>query len=275
MLIPEIFRLGAILSIFLLMLYMEYRRPLRRTTQPKATRTLTNLAIASTSAIALRFTFYPVVIAIAFWVEDRGYGLLHSLNLPHVITTILSIVVLDWTLYYWHLMLHKVPFLWRFHNVHHVDLDLDSSTAFRFHFGELMISTFFRSAQIFVFGISPFNLGLFELMITSFALFHHSNLRLPAGLEKVLSRLLITPRLHGIHHSTVRSETDSNFGTIFSGWDFIHGTFKSDVPQDSIVIGVPAYRNPKELSITGLLKMPFMRQRPWPYDSRSKTPESQ
>jgi sterol desaturase/sphingolipid hydroxylase (fatty acid hydroxylase superfamily) len=258
-----LFRMAILIFIFITALFFEAQRPMRRATQPKSKRVLVNLGIAATAALLLRFSFYPLVIAVAVKVEDQQFGLLHWLKAPASITIALSVVLLDWTLYYWHWMLHKIPILWRFHNVHHVDLDLDTSTALRFHFGELAISAFYRSAQIFIFGISPFNLAVFELLITTFAQFHHSNIRLPIALERALSKITITPKMHGIHHSTIRSETDSNFGTIFSVWDYLHHSFKIDVPQSRIKIGVPAYQDPSELGIIGTLILPFKRQRPW------------
>lgn len=205
-----------------------------------------------------------MVMAVAIFAEDRQVGLRHLLDLPESLCLVFSILALDWTFYYWHWLLHKTPFLWRFHNVHHVDLDLDSTTALRFHFGELMISAFYRSAQILIFGISPSTLIFFELLVTSSALIHHSNFRLPLSLENILSRLFVTPRLHGIHHSTVRDETDSNFGTILTIWDRVHSTLKTNIPQERITIGVPAYQDPRELGLWETLSLPFRKQRPWP-----------
>lgn len=268
--ISPVFRLAVLVSVFATALFFEARRPLRASTQPKTKRVFINLGLAATATLLLRFSFYPVVLALAFRVEEQQYGLLQWLKAPRLLEMALSIVLLDWTFYYWHLGLHKIPFLWRFHNVHHVDLDLDSSTAFRFHFGELAIPTFYRSVQIFVFGISPLNLAIFELLITTFAQFHHSNIRLPLALERVLSKVLIMPRTHGIHHSTVQDETDSNYGTIFSFWDFLHRTLKNSIPQSRITIGVPAYQNPQELGLFSILKMPFQRQRPWPVTKETR-----
>lgn len=218
--------------------------------------------MAALSAALLKFSFYPLVMAVAVFAESRQIGLRHLLGLPDAVGLVFSMLALDWTFYYWHWMLHKIPFLWRFHNVHHVDLDLDSTTALRFHFGELMISTLYRSAQILVLGISPFILILFEVMVTSFALFHHSNFRFPLRLENILNRFVITPRLHGVHHSTIRDETDSNFGTILTVWDRLHSTLRTDVPQDRIKIGVPEFQDPRELGFWNLLSLPFRKQRP-------------
>lgn len=161
-----------------------------------------------------------------------------------------------------HVLTHKVPFLWRFHQVHHVDLDLDASTALRFHALEMALSVPWRAAQVLVFGVSTKGLALWQTLTLMEILFHHSNIRLPAGLERRLCRIIVTPRMHGIHHSIVQEETDSNWSTIFSWPDYVHGTLKLNVPQDEITIGVPAYQDPKELTFGKLMKMPFTANRP-------------
>jgi sterol desaturase/sphingolipid hydroxylase (fatty acid hydroxylase superfamily) len=257
---PPTSRLILLITIFGFAFLLEQYFPLRKTTQPKTQRLFINLGLATISALLLRLSFYPIVLFVAQWTTANEIGLLPGIGISGTAALLVSIVLLDGTLFHWHWMLHKIPFLWRFHNVHHMDLDLDSSTAFRFHFGELILSTAFRSAQIVVFGISPFALALFEILITSFAQFHHSNIRLPLIIERLLSRLIITPRLHGIHHSIVQRETDSNFGTIFSWWDYLHRTRIDNVPQTEIVIGVPSYRDPREQTLWKILWIPF-RQR--------------
>jgi sterol desaturase/sphingolipid hydroxylase (fatty acid hydroxylase superfamily) len=253
-----------ILAVLLLGLtLLEQWRPLRKTTQAKLPRVLNNVLIAGSSALILKLAFYPLVLNVASMTAAENWGILSKLDLPVQARIPLALLSLDWTLYIWHRLLHKVPFLWRFHNVHHIDLDLDASTALRFHFGELTLSAFYRSAQIVIFGISPLELILFELSVTGFALFHHSNLRLPSVLDRVLKSFIMTPKMHGIHHSIVQAETDSNFGTILSLWDRLHGTLKLQVPHELITIGVPAYRDARELAFVKSLLLPFQKQRAW------------
>jgi sterol desaturase/sphingolipid hydroxylase (fatty acid hydroxylase superfamily) len=155
-----------------------------------------------------------------------------------------------------------VPFLWRFHVVHHVDLDLSATTALRFHFAEMLLSVPWRAAQVALLGVSPRALSLWQTCLLVSILFHHSNLRLPIAVERRLARLVVTPRMHGIHHSTVQEETDSNWSSGLTLWDRLHGTLRLDVPQDGIVIGVPAYRDPEEVTLPALLAMPFGAERP-------------
>ncbi|HZG54488.1 MAG TPA: sterol desaturase family protein, partial [Pyrinomonadaceae bacterium] len=151
---------------------------------------------------------------------------------------------------------------WRFHLVHHADLDLDASTALRFHFGELLFSVAWRAAQVLALGVSPRSLSTWQSLLFVSILFHHSNARLPIGVERRLNLILVTPRMHGIHHSTVREERDANWSSGLTLWDRLHGTLRLNVPQAEIEIGVPAYRAPEELGLVALLKLPFGAERP-------------
>src|SRR5437667_10868316 len=154
-----------------------------------------------------------------------------------------------------------LPLFWRFHNVHHTDLDLDVSTAARFHFGEMLFSIGFLWLAVIVFGIALLMLVVFFITLEVATMFHHSNCRLPIKVERILNLVLVTPRMHGIHHSIVQRETNSNWGTIFCWWDKLHGTLRRDVPQAAIMIGVAAYRDEKELTVGQLLALPFRKQR--------------
>jgi sterol desaturase/sphingolipid hydroxylase (fatty acid hydroxylase superfamily) len=181
-------------------------------------------------------------------------------------------VLLDYTLYLWHYLTHRIPFLWRFHLAHHVDLDLDASTALRFHFVEMMLSVPWRAGQVRLLGISPLGLALWQTVTLLAIMFHHSNVRLPIDFERRLSRLLVTPRMHGIHHSIVKDETGSNWGTICSWPDFLHRTIRLNVPQQEITIGVSAYQEPSELTIGRILELPLTADRPSWQNSPKRQP---
>jgi sterol desaturase/sphingolipid hydroxylase (fatty acid hydroxylase superfamily) len=190
--------------------------------------------------------------------------LLKQLSLPIWLEVPLAVALMDYTLYVWHVLVHKVPFLWRFHQPHHVDLDMDASTALRFHFGEMVLSVPWRAAQVLVIGASPLALSVWQTATLVEILFHHSNVELPVSLERWLCRLIVTPRMHGIHHSIVPEETGSNWSSGLTVWDWLHGTLQLDVAEDEIVIGVPAYRQPNEVTLPNVLTMPFEEQRdPW------------
>jgi sterol desaturase/sphingolipid hydroxylase (fatty acid hydroxylase superfamily) len=169
----------------------------------------------------------------------------------------------DYAYYWWHKFMHLLPFFWRFHNVHHTDLDMDVSTASRFHAGEVFLSIFFRVAVVGSLGLGIWTLAIYELLFVVANQFQHSNWRLPIALERMLNLLFVTPRMHGIHHSVVQRETNSNWGTVFCWWDRIHRTLRIDVPQEALTIGVAAYRDERELTFGKLFVLPFRKQRPW------------
>jgi sterol desaturase/sphingolipid hydroxylase (fatty acid hydroxylase superfamily) len=158
------------------------------------------------------------------WAVANGYGLLSLFALPLWAQIAVSILLMDLTFYYWHWANHNVPLLWRFHNVHHIDPDLDVSTSFRFHFVEIIYSATFRVLQVLILGITPYAYVIFETLFTFATMFHHSNINLPVGFERVLNKIIVTPRMHGVHHSAIQSETNSNYSVIFLWWDWLHRT---------------------------------------------------
>ncbi len=247
---------------FGLLWFLERRRPLRREVEPKLRRTARNLAVAGAATAALQLVERPVTQPLTALVEKHSWGLLKRVRLPKWMEVTLAVVLLDYTLYVWHVLTHRVPFLWRFHVTHHADLDLDASTGLRFHFGELSLSTGWRAGQIVLIGVSPLSLSIWQTFLLLSILFHHSNVQLPIEVERKLNRLFVTPRMHGIHHSNIREETNANWSSGLTVWDWLHGTLRLNVPQERITIGVPAYREPKEVELFEVLKMPFGEQRP-------------
>lgn len=241
--------------------YFEIKRPLRRMRQDKLTRNGRNVLMSWTTAATIALTEKPVTAPLSRAVERYGFGLLKLRRLPVWADVLFSVVLLDYTLYMWHYLTHKVPLLWRFHLAHHVDMDLDASTALRFHAVEMLFSVPWRATQVAVLGISPLSLAIWQTLTLMEIMFHHSNIRLPYNMERKLCRLIVTPRMHGIHHSVVQKETDSNWGTIFSWPDYLHRTIRLNVPQDKIIIGVAAYQNPEELTIGRVIKLPFTADR--------------
>ncbi|MGQ0645416.1 MAG: sterol desaturase family protein [Elusimicrobiota bacterium] len=253
---------GAALLYTAFLLY-EHFRPLRRPTQPKMPRLFRNLSMGALGSAVMRLGFYSSLLALAARVSDEGWGLLNLFPLPEAARVVLGFLALDYTLYLWHWANHKVPFLWRFHGAHHADLDMDVSTAARFHFIELALSTAPRAAEILIFGLWPAAVLAYDAAALAAVHFHHSNMRLPARLESALSLAVVTPRRHGIHHSIVRRETDSNFSTVLSVWDRLHRSLRLGIPQEDVVIGIPSHRDPRELTLLGSLLFPFRPPRPW------------
>ena len=239
----------------------EQRHPLHARRRPLGERLRTNVVMVALAALVLRLAMVPAAVAVAGASERAGVGVLRWLPLPAAVAAVLGFLLLDWTVYVWHRLNHRAPPLWRFHLVHHTDLDLDVSTAFRFHAGELLLSIGWRSAQIVVLGIGPGLVLVYEAAMEAATAFHHSNWRLPLALERALNLALVTPRMHGIHHSVEEDQTNSNWSVIFSWWDRLHRTLRLGVPDETLTIGLPAYRDPRALGVLRLLALPFVRQR--------------
>jgi sterol desaturase/sphingolipid hydroxylase (fatty acid hydroxylase superfamily) len=243
------------------MFVIELRRPLRRSVESKGRRLIRNLTTGSTALAVAMLLQSPLLVPISRWAMTRRAGLLNAVSMPAAVQTVLSILLLDYTLWFWHYANHRVPFLWRFHLVHHVDRDMDASTALRFHFGEHALSVLYRAAQIVVIGATPFAVWTWQVILFASILFHHSNVALPISWERRLVRFVVTPRMHGIHHSDRLNETNSNWSSLFSCWDYLHRTILLAVPQNDVTIGVPAYRDPSDVTIGRILLLPFLTQR--------------
>jgi sterol desaturase/sphingolipid hydroxylase (fatty acid hydroxylase superfamily) len=245
----------------LLLFLLERFFPLRKSTRSLLARLAVNVAISALTFVAAVALVQPAARWALRWSTERPFGLIHLTVLPAWTEFALSFLLMDLAFYYWHLANHRIPFLWRFHNVHHIDPDLDVSTAFRFHFGEITLSSAFSVVQVSLIGISPWAFAIYQLAFQAEVIFHHSNLRLPIGFERLLSKIIVTPRMHGIHHSQVRRENNSNFGTVFTWWDRLHRTLGLNIPQDEVIVGIPAYTEPEDNRISSALLMPFRKQR--------------
>lgn len=168
-----------------------------------------------------------------------------------------DLVLLDLIIYWWHRANHEVPVLWRFHAVHHADRFLDTTTAIRFHFGEVALSALFRAGIVILLAFPLGSVLIFEALLLTAALFHHSNLRLPARLEREISRVIITPSLHWVHHHARRADTDSTYGTVFSFWDRLFRTTTPTRRTPDMAIGIEGV---DEANLARLVARPFLAQ---------------
>ena len=249
--------------LVLALLFLQWRFPLRRQHFGVLRRLVRNYVVSIPGFVIVRFAMLPIPLALAVWAQHRGVGLMNWLQQPKPIAIATTFLLMDYAYWWWHWANHRVPLFWRFHNVHHTDLDMDVTTAARFHFGEMFFSTGFLSIALVVLGVAPLAFVIFFIAFEAATCFHHSNWRLPIKLERILNLILVTPRMHGIHHSIVERETNSNWGTIFCWWDKLHGTMRRDISQDALIIGVAAYRDEHELTLGKLLALPFCKQREW------------
>lgn len=261
-------------GIFALLLLAEQVVPLRRRTRPLFRRLVNNLILTATVFLVGSLIVKNVGLGASKWMTHRGIGVVFVVPLPRWCRIAIGILLMDLTFYYWHWANHRIRLLWRFHNVHHIDPDMDVSTSYRFHFVEIGYSCVFRVFQMLVVGADPLTYAIYETVFSAETMLHHSNIRLPLGLERLLNRVIVTPRMHGIHHSAVARETNSNYGVIFPWWDRLHRTLLLNVAQSSITIGVPGYLEPNDNRLWNLLRMPFAKQKRYWCDANGLSPKS-
>jgi sterol desaturase/sphingolipid hydroxylase (fatty acid hydroxylase superfamily) len=247
-------------TTFVVLLLLEAWRPLRSPVDPKSRRIGRNAALLAISAGCVALLQAAFLAAVVAWVEGHRVGLLWRLALADRWRIVIGVLALDYTLWHWHRWNHVVPFLWRFHVVHHADRELDASTGARFHFGEMSLSVGYRALQVLVIGADAPTLFVWSVLLIPSVLFHHSNVRLHPRVERLLVPVIVTPRMHTIHHSNWRDETDSNWSSLLSIWDRLHGTLRLDVPLDVVAIGVPAYGRPEAVTLGRMLTSPFLPQ---------------
>ncbi len=243
----------------LLFLVLELLAPHRKSSVSKAKRWVNNLALTLFNSLILYLVFAGAVVTTAMYVTTHQLGVLNMVLLPPWVKLLATVAFMDFMLYTWHLLNHEVPFLWRFHRVHHSDLNMDVSTATRFHIGELTISAVIKVSLVFFLGASPAGVLIFESGLVLCAQFHHSSVKVPGWFETLFWILFVPPSMHRIHHSVVIKERNTNYGTILSTWDRWLGTLLTKVDQSRIRIGVGAYQKPDGLNPHKLLTMPFTR----------------
>jgi sterol desaturase/sphingolipid hydroxylase (fatty acid hydroxylase superfamily) len=256
------FRAAPLLAVTAIALFIfETKYALRKRKISRWERIKTNSVIAATAAMGLRLALMPGIVMASQFAERKKLGLLRLMPLPTWLTGVLAFMALDYSNYRWHRLNHEWHFLWRLHQVHHADLDLDLSTALRFHVGEVLLSVIYRGAWVAGIGASPGIALLYEFFFEASNNFQHSNLSLPEQTDRRLTNFIVTPRMHGIHHSIVREETDSNFSIVLTLWDRLHHTLHLDVPQEIINIGIPYVR--EHLPAKRLFTMPLEGSAAW------------
>lgn len=244
---------------FSILLAFELLVPYRSDTVSKSRRWVTNITLTIFNGLVLNLIFGAAILAATTYVTGNHTGLLYLVDLSPPVRIIIVVAFMDFILYVWHLLNHEMPVLWRLHRVHHSDLNMDVSTATRFHIGELTISAIIKIGLIFLLGIRFAELIVFETLLVMMAQFQHSVIRVPQWFEQFYWMLFVPPSMHRIHHSVVIRERDTNYGTIFSIWDRILGTLKEKVDQERIKIGLGAYRDLADLRLRNLLIMPLTR----------------
>lgn len=252
-------RLTAFLAIALLMMLLELAVPRRRQVARRPSRWRVNFALVAIAALALRVLLPLSAVGIALLCNARGWGLFNAIDAAWYVAAPASVVLLDLAIYAQHVISHRVPILWRLHRVHHSDLAVDVSTAVRFHPAEIVLSMLFKMAVVALLGAPAAAVVAFEILLNGTALFNHANIGIPASLDARMRLFVVTPDMHRVHHSIVRSETDSNFGFNLPWWDRVFGTYRAQpaAGHDRIEMGLEQFRDDADQGLARLLLQPL------------------
>lgn len=259
-------RLGAFGLVFVSIAVLELWSPRLERAELvgayKAKRWFTNLSLVVLSSVVLRIVLPVTALGAAIIAEQKQWGLFHQFDVDPVLAGVIAFVVLDFAVWAEHVASHKIPLLWRIHKMHHADTAFDVTTGLRFHPLEIVLSMLWKMAVVVALGAPVAAVLVFEVVLNATAMFNHSNLRLALGVDRLLRLVLVTPDMHRVHHSTLRRETDSNYGFNLPVWDRIFGTYV-DQPQaghDAMSIGLNDYRDDRPARLAWSLGLPFARQ---------------
>ena len=220
---------------------------------------LANIMMGILNGLIVAVLFSSVTVWMIQWSSGKSLGLLRHLGWDPWCEGILAFVLFDLWMYVWHRANHQIPFLWRFHRMHHSDLEVDATTALRFHSGEIIFSSLLRFIVIPLLGMTTHQLLIYELCLQPVILFHHSNVALPEKIDRIFRTVIVTPNMHRVHHSQERFETDSNYSSIFSFWDRFVRTFRKREDPRTLQYGLPYLQEPQWHTLRGLLMTPFVR----------------
>lgn len=250
--------------MFFLIFFMllEFLRPKRIKTFGHIQRWPHNLFLIFFNTLVMRMLFPGGLVVIVLWIDQRGIGLFNLFGLNPLIEILLSIVILDFFVWANHVLFHRVSFLWKIHEMHHVDLDLDVTSGIRFHPIEILISYGVKMLAILIFGLPVMGVLIFEIVLNATAMFNHSNLDIPCKLDRFMRIFIVTPDMHRVHHSIDKRETNSNYGFNLPVWDYVFKTYRA-APQmghKEMIIGTENFRNIQYQQFFYLLIIPFMKR---------------
>lgn len=256
-------RLVAFLGVFAVMALWEAAAPARPLRDRRSARWVTNVGIVVIDSLAVRLLVPLAAVGTAVYAAERGYGLLNTVAVPGWLAGLVAFVVLDFAIWLQHVAAHKIGILWRLHRMHHADIDFDVSTGLRFHPIEILLSMAWKMLVVLALGAPLAAVVIFEVVLNAMAMFNHGNVRLPAALDRVLRLAVVTPDFHRVHHSTIRRETDSNYGFNLSLWDRLFRTYVAQ-PENghaAMDIGLAAYRTKAPSGLLWCLMLPFRNGR--------------
>ena len=245
--------------VFAVMALWEWAAPRRLLAAGRRPRWPGNLGILAVDIVAVRLLVPITAVGVALIAAERGWGLFALIDPPFWVAFVVGVVALDLIIYAQHYVFHHVPLLWRLHRMHHADVDIDVTTGLRFHPLEILISLAIKIAAVLALGVPALAVVAFEVLLNATSMFNHSNVALPAWLDRLARWIVVTPQMHQVHHSIVRAETDSNFGFNLPWWDRLFGTYRAEpaAGEDGVVIGLPVFRDVAERRLVRLLTQPF------------------
>lgn len=253
-------RLSFFFGVFALMALWEVWSPQRNLIAPKGLRWSGNLGLVVLNSLLVRLLFPFAAVGVASFCAAHGWGLLNHFAVPFWLAAPLSVIVLDFVIWMQHATFHAVPVLWRLHQVHHADVDFDVTTGSRFHPIEIVLSMGVKFAAIALLGVPVVAVVVFEVLLSSAAMFNHSNIRLTPAVDRVVRWFIVTPDFHRVHHSVDAEETRSNFGFNLPWWDRLLGTYRDEPRggQQGMTIGLPGQTDLNRVArLDGLLLLPF------------------
>jgi len=252
-------RLIIFVGVFVIMVLAETFAPRKQRALPRTQRWFTNVSLVIIDSVAVR-VFIPILaISAADFATQNSWGLLSLIAAPVWVKAVIAIVLLDLLIYLQHIASHKLPILWRFHKVHHVDRDIDVTTGARFHPIEILLSMAFKLLCIIALGAPAIAVFVFEVILNASAMFNHSNVKLPLPLDRIIRQFIVTPDMHRVHHSIQQHETDSNYGFFLAVWDRLFKTYiaQPQAGHNNMVIGLAEYQSNKPASLIWSLLLPF------------------
>lgn len=256
-------RFGIFASVLVVMALWEVVAPRRAQALGRRQRWPSNFGVVALNTLLVRVPLPMGIVAVALWCEARGLGVMNLWALPDWLTIPLTVIVLDLAIYAQHVAFHAVPMLWRLHRMHHADTEIDVTTGARFHPIEILLSLLLKIALVILLGAPAAGVLAFEVLLNVTAMFNHSNVRLPAAIDRLLRLVVVTPDMHRVHHSVVPRETHANFGFNMPWWDRMFGTYRAEpeAGHDRMVIGLPMFRDPEEQRLDRMLTQPFRDER--------------
>jgi sterol desaturase/sphingolipid hydroxylase (fatty acid hydroxylase superfamily) len=249
-------------GVFVLMSVWETFAPRRVLNASKSVRWFNNLTVTALNSFLLRLIFPAAAVGAAFIAEERNWGIFNMVQVPEGTAGFLGIVILDLTIYAQHVFFHRIPFFWRFHRMHHIDLDVDVTTGARFHPVEIIFSMVIKSGVVILLGIPAWSVVVFEVLLNATSMFNHSNIYMNDRIDRILRTFVVTPDMHRVHHSVIIQETDSNFGFNLPWWDRLFGTYRAQpvLGHNEMTLGLANYREKKWLTLPWMLVTPFARR---------------